>query len=61
MKKGYKSTEFWLSTTAMLLGQLMVSGVLTDGSTAAQIVGGAMTLLSALGYTHCRTSLKKEL
>ena len=59
MSKGIYSSEFWLSTASMLLGQLMVSGVLTEGSTIATIVGGAITLLSALGYTYCRTELKK--
>lgn len=60
MKTGYKTTEFWLSLLAMLLGTLMSSGLLAAGGLAAQIIGGAMGLLGALGYTASRTSVKNK-
>lgn len=57
-KPGYKTTEFWLSFAAVLLGALFASGVMSDGGTAAKIAGLAASLLGALGYTVSRTQLK---
>lgn len=59
MKPGYKTTEFWLSLLAILLGAAMASGAVPEGGLVAQIVGGALSLLGSLGYTSSRTSLKK--
>ena len=55
---GYKSTEFWLSFAAVLAGFILASGAVVEGSTAATIVGGVLTVLGALGYTSSRTSVK---
>lgn len=49
-KPSYKTTEFWLSLAAVAVGALMAAGVLSDGSNASKVVGGAASLLSALGY-----------
>lgn len=57
-KPGYKTTEFWLSAVAVLLGLAMASGAIADGSMAATIVGGVTTLLSSLGYTAARAKVK---
>jgi len=59
-KPGYKTTEFWLSTAALLLGILTESGAIGPEGLAGQILGGAMTVLAALGYTTCRTVAKKS-
>lgn len=59
-KPGYKTTEFWLSLIAVLLGAIMSSGALAGGGLAAQIIGGALALLGALGYTTNRTSHKNK-
>jgi len=59
MTKGYKTTEFWLSFAAMILGALMASGVIVEGSMAAQIIGGVMAILAQLGYTSSRTKVKE--
>lgn len=59
-KSGFRTTEFWLSSAATLLGLLLASGVF-DGDTesvAAKIVGGAVSILAALGYTASRTKVK---
>ena len=58
MTPGYKTTEFWLSFVAMLLGVLMTSGAVAQGSMAAQIVGGVLSVLSVLGYTKSRADVK---
>lgn len=55
---GYKTTEFWLSALALVLGVVMSSGVVGDGTIAAQIIGGAMAILAQLGYTAARTQIK---
>jgi hypothetical protein len=60
MKPGYKTTEFWLSVAAMLLGVLMSAGLFcTNTDTAMQaelckLAGMATLLLSSLGYTVTR-------
>ncbi len=58
VKPGYKTTEFWLSTIAVLIGALLASGVVTEGSLTARIVGGVVAVLAALGYGINRTITK---
>lgn len=58
MKPGYRSTEFWLSLAAMLLGALMSSGLIESGSTWDKLVGIGASILGALGYTVSRTLVK---
>jgi hypothetical protein len=55
---GYKTTEFWLSLLAMVLGVVMASGVIPQGGLAAQIIGGCLSVLAGLGYTASRTQIK---
>lgn len=57
-KPGFKSTEFWLSLLATLLGFFMSSGLLPDTHWAIQVTGLAVAALSQLGYTHNRSKLK---
>lgn len=57
-KPGYKTTEFWLSLVAVVLGALASSGSLADGSTAARVVGLAIAALGALGYSVSRGMAK---
>jgi hypothetical protein len=58
VKPGYKTTEFWLSSIAVLLGLVMASGAVGSGGLAAQIIGGCLSLLGTLGYTASRTNVK---
>lgn len=58
MTPGYKTTEFWLSLLVVILGAVAASGVLPQGGLAAQVVGGIMSVLGALGYTSSRTQQK---
>lgn len=59
VKPGYKTTEFWLSVAACVVGALAASGIFPDESTGMKIVGLATTTLAALGYTTARFILKK--
>jgi len=58
MKKGVKTSEFYICLAVLALGALMSSGVISDGGTVAKIVGGAMEVLAALGYTWSRATVK---
>lgn len=58
VKTGYKTTEFWLAAVATLLGVVLASGALTEGTVWAQVVGVGATLLTSLGYTVSRTKAK---
>ena len=60
MKPGYKSTEFWLSSMAMLIGALCASGIFPMESSVGQMLGMAMSGLAALGYGASRTAVKKK-
>ncbi len=58
-KQGYKTTEFWLTLAAGVLGTLFATGVIPADGAFGQIAGIVATILSALGYTVSRTMLKK--
>lgn len=59
MTPGFKTTEFWLSLAATILGALMSSGLLADGTTAMRIAGVVAIVLGTLGYTVSRGLAKK--
>jgi hypothetical protein len=59
MKPGYKTTEFWLTLAAFLLGTALASGLIGDGTLASKAIGGALEFLALLGYTAGRTAVKK--
>lgn len=59
-KPGFKTTEFWLSSLAMVLGVVLASGAIPEGGMAGQIVGGVLSVLASLGYTASRTQVKKQ-
>lgn len=54
MKVGYKTSEFYLSAAAMLVGILMASGIIAPDSQWSKILGMVSMLLSSLGYTAAR-------
>jgi hypothetical protein len=58
MKPGYKTSEFWMTAVTMIMGLIMASGAVLEGSMAAQIVGGVIAVLSKLGYDASRTTVK---
>ena len=60
-KPGYKTTEFWLSLLATLLGFLLASGVMdgvAEDSWIAKVVGGLVAVLATLGYSASRAKVK---
>jgi len=61
MTKGYKTSEFWMSLAAIILGAVMASGVL-DGLApehwAVKVIGLVVSILGALGYTAARGFVK---
>lgn len=58
-KPGYKTTEFWLSTIAVLIGLAYGSGLVSEGSQADKIVGFIAAALASLGYSVSRGLAKK--
>lgn len=60
MTPGYRTTEFWLTLGAMLVGALLASGLLPTGGLAAQIIGAVGVFLAKLGYTTSRTLVKRS-
>jgi hypothetical protein len=58
-KPGYKSTEFYMSMAAVVIGAIASSGILEDDSAMTKVVGLVMTALVALGYTGSRLTIKK--
>lgn len=59
-KKGYLTTEFYLSSAAAVLGIVVASGVVDPEGlgTWDKIVGMACSLLAAVGYTVSRSKVK---
>ena len=60
LRPGYRTTEFWLTAIAEIVGLLLAGGILsTEGDGAiARILGTIIVVLAALGYTVTRASLK---
>ena len=60
MKPGYKTTEFWFTSAAAVLGLLFASGVISDGSQIDKVLGMASTVLAGMGYSVSRGLAKKN-
>jgi len=58
-KPGYKSTEFYMSMLAVVIGAVASSGILDGSDGLTKVVGLIMAALVALGYTGSRLTLKK--
>lgn len=58
-KSGWKTTEFWLSLLAMLLGAIAAAGVVPGGSVWEKVIGLAVSALAAMGYSVSRGLYKK--
>jgi hypothetical protein len=57
-KPGWQTTEFWLALAAKLLGTLLATGVIGDGTVAMRIAGVASAVLTSLGYSVSRAIVK---
>jgi hypothetical protein len=58
-KPGWKTTEFWLSFAATVVGFCFASGAFPAESSGEKILGLAAIVLSSLGYTVSRTLVKR--
>ena len=58
-KPGYKTTEFWLSLAALVLGALLASGAIGEESGTGKILAFAASALTALGYSVSRGMTKR--
>ena len=54
MKKGYQTTEFWLTVASMLVGLAMASDAISS-EPILRYLGLAQIALAQLGYTGMRT------
>ena len=59
-KKGIKTTEFWFSAAAAIVGLLYASGVISPDSGGDKMLGLVATVLAAMGYTVSRGMAKKK-
>ena len=59
-KPGWRTTEGWLTAAVSIVGALLALGVVDPGGAGVinQIIGGAMTVLAALGYDATRSKVK---
>lgn len=58
---GYKTSEFWLSTLATVIGLAYAAGIIhVDGSTGLdKAIAFAASTLAAIGYSVSRSIVKK--
>ncbi len=59
-KPGIKTTEFWMSFVAMVLGFVTANNVFPEDQPIGKIIALAVSVLAALGYTVARSMVKKE-
>ena len=57
-KPGWKTSEFWLSLAAAVLGAFVASGVLPSENLMMKIAGMALAALASLGYAASRGRAK---
>lgn len=61
MKPGYKTTEFWLSLVAAMVGFAYASGIIEQTSTTwdDRLIGLVASVLASMGYAVSRGIAKK--
>tara|TARA_R110002167_G_C12475639_1_gene634083 strand:- start:190 stop:387 length:198 start_codon:yes stop_codon:yes gene_type:complete len=59
-KKGIKTTEFWFSAVAAIVGLLYASGVIAPDSGGDKMLGLVGSILASMGYTISRGMAKKK-
>lgn len=58
MKPGYKTTEFWLTLLATIVGMLTASGAFADAGSVAKGLALVGSALAAAGYSYSRAQVK---
>ena len=59
IKPGYKTSEFWLSAGATVVGLVIASGALPETGVWGKVIALLAAALTALGYTVSRGMAKK--
>ena len=59
MTKGIKTSEFWMTLAASVVGLLMASGAVSEVGMWGQLLALGGSLLGAFGYNVNRSSVKK--
>lgn len=59
VKPGWKTTEFWLSAVAVLVGLAYGSGLIGEGTQVDKVFGLVAGGLTAMGYSVSRGMAKK--
>ena len=59
VKPGYKTTEFWMTALATVVGLVAASGVVPDESGLSKLLGLALLGLSQMGYNVSRGLAKR--
>lgn len=60
MKPGYKTTEFYFTIVAQLVGFAYASGLFSSGGTVDKVLGLATMALSHFGYAVSRGLAKAK-
>ncbi len=64
MKPGWKTTEFWTSIPAAIVGLLILFGLMTPTESTElinaleKVIGGVMSIIPIVGYTISRGKAK---
>lgn len=58
MKSGAKTSEFWISVSAVVINGMIAAGLFPHSSELGQAVNGVCALLVAMGYTWARVFIK---
>ena len=58
VKAGYKTTEFWMTAAATVVGLAIASGVIPTTGYWPSIVALVVSAFAAMGYTVSRTAVK---
>lgn len=59
VKPGFKTTEFYLSSLAMIVSIVYASGIVESGSNIDKVIGFISMALVAMGYSVSRGLAKK--
>ena len=57
-KPGYRTSEFWLTTAALVIGTLIASGAIGETTGLGRAIAFIASVLAAAGYSVSRGKLK---
>lgn len=59
-KPGFKTSEFWLTTAAMIVGSLIASGAIGETTQLGRAIAFIASALAAAGYSWSRGTVKSK-